>query len=132
VEDMNLENNHEQDVHYMKENYFQDIVDESRILDVDNDKERNEIMLRLENLHLIKYNNIFEQPRIDFIELWFHSIVGEARQTYPQHTLLNISPIHIESAPDSMVQVSMHSIVMVFIPQIRSMLEWLHWKFSYT
>jgi hypothetical protein len=45
VEEMNLEKNDEQDGHYMKEKSFQDIVDESRILDVDNDKERNERML---------------------------------------------------------------------------------------
>jgi hypothetical protein len=86
----------------------------------------------LETLHPIKGNNIFEQPRIDFIELWFQSILGEATQSNPWHTLFNISPVHIESAPESMVKVLVCSIVMEFIPQIRSMLEWLHWKFAYT
>jgi hypothetical protein len=125
VEEMNLEKNNEQDSHYRKGKYFQDIVDESIILDVENDNER---MLRLETLHIIKYNSIFEQLRIDFIELWFQSIVGEVTQLYPQHTLLNISPVDIESALDSMIQISICYIVMEFIPKIRSMLEWIHWK----
>jgi hypothetical protein len=44
VEEMNLEENNEQDGHYIKEKYFQDIFDQQRILDVDNDKERTERM----------------------------------------------------------------------------------------
>jgi hypothetical protein len=62
-------------------------------------------------------------PRIDFIELWFQIIVGEETQSDDQHTLFNLSSIHIESAPDLMVQVSMCSIVKEFIPQIISMLN---------
>jgi hypothetical protein len=56
VEEMNLEKNNEQDGHYMKEKSFQYIVNESRILDIDSDKER---MLRLETLHPIRENSIF-------------------------------------------------------------------------
>jgi hypothetical protein len=44
---MNLEKNDEQDCHYMKEEYFQDIVDESRTLEVVGDKEKDECILRL-------------------------------------------------------------------------------------
>jgi hypothetical protein len=40
MEEMDLEKNNEQDGHYMKEMYFQDIVDESIILDMNGDKER--------------------------------------------------------------------------------------------
>jgi hypothetical protein len=116
----------------MKEESFQDIVDESRTLEVVGDKEKDECILRLETPHPIKDNSILEQPRIDFIESWFQSIVGEAMQSDFECTWLNFSPVHIESAPDSLVQVSICSTVMEFIPQIRSMLEWLHWKSTYT
>jgi hypothetical protein len=73
-----------------------------------------------------QYNNILEKPRIDFIELWFQSIVGQTMQSDFQHNWLHFSPVHIESAPDSLVQVSICSIVMEFIPKISSMLEWIH------
>jgi hypothetical protein len=89
-------------------------------------------VFKIGNSHPIKDNSILEQPRIDFIELWFQSIVGQTMQSNPQHTWFNFSPVHIESAPDSLVQVSICSIVMEFIPKIRSMLEWLHWKSTYT
>jgi hypothetical protein len=42
VKEMNLEKNDEQDFHYMKEESFQDIVDESRTLEVVGDKEKDE------------------------------------------------------------------------------------------
>jgi hypothetical protein len=57
---MNLEKNDGQDCIYMKEEYFEDIVDKSRTLEVVGDKERDERMLRFETPHLIKDNNIFE------------------------------------------------------------------------
>ena len=129
---MNLEKNDEQDGHYMKVKSFQYIVDESITLEVVVDKDRDERMLRLETLLLVKGNNIFEQPRIDLIELWFQNIIGEATQSDPQHTLFNLSQVHIESAPNSLVKIPICSIVMEFIPKIISMLEWIHWKSSYT
>jgi hypothetical protein len=72
------------------------------------------------------------QPRIDFIELWFHGILGQTTQSYLHHTLYNFSPVHIESSPDSLVQVPTYIRILEFIPQIRSILEWIHWKSSYT
>ena len=57
---MDLEKNNEWDDHYMKEKYFQDIVDESRTLEVVRDKERYERMLKLETLHPIKDNSILD------------------------------------------------------------------------
>jgi hypothetical protein len=88
--------------------------------------------LRLETPHPIKDNNILEQPRIDFIESWFQSIVGQTMQSDFQHTWFNFSPVHIESAPDSLVQAPICFTVLEFIPKISWMLEWLHWKSTYT
>jgi hypothetical protein len=78
VEEINLENNDGQDCHYIKEELFQDIVDESRILDVVNDKENDESVSKLETPHSTQDNSILEKPRIDYIETWFQSIVGQA------------------------------------------------------
>jgi hypothetical protein len=50
VEEMNLEKNDEQDCHYMKEESFQDIVDESRTLEVVGDKEKDESIVKIGNL----------------------------------------------------------------------------------
>jgi hypothetical protein len=75
VEEIN-QNNDGKDCHCMKEEHFQDISNESRILD--GDKEKDESIFRLETPHPTKDNNILEQPRIDFIESWFQSIVRQA------------------------------------------------------
>jgi hypothetical protein len=122
MEEMNLEKNDEQDHLYKKEEYFQEIFDESRTLEVVVNKEKDECILMSKT----------PQPRIDFIELWFQSIVGQTTQSNLHHTWYNFSPVHIESAPDSLVQVPTYLRILEFIPQIRSMLEWLHWKSAYT
>jgi hypothetical protein len=96
VEEMNLEKNDEQNGRYMKEKSFQYIVDESKILEVVGNKERDERTLQLKTLYPIKDNNILEQPRIDFIELWFQSIVGQAMQSNFVCIQFNFSPVHIE------------------------------------
>jgi hypothetical protein len=132
MEEMNLEKNDEQDHLYKKEESFQEIFDESRTLEVVGNKEKDECILMLKTPHPIKDNSILEQPRIDFIELWFQSIVGQTTQSNLHHTWYNFSPVHIESAPDSLVQVPTYLKILEFIPQIRSMLEWLHWKSAYT
>jgi hypothetical protein len=106
VEEMNFEKNDEQYYLYKKEESFQDIVDESRTLEVVGNKDKDECIQRLETPHSIKGNNILDQPRIEFIELWFQSIVGEAMQSDPPYTWSNFSPVHIESTHDSLVQVS--------------------------
>jgi hypothetical protein len=108
---------------YKKEESFQDIIDESRTLEVVGDKEKYECILALKTPHSIKDNNILEQPRINFIELWFQSIVGQTMQSNFQHTWFNFSPVHIESALDSLVQFPICSIVMEFIPQINQCLN---------
>jgi hypothetical protein len=132
IEEMNLEKNDEQDHLYKKEESFQEIFDKSRTLEVVGNKEKDEHIRMLKTPQPIKDNSILEQPRIDFIELWFQSIVGQTMQSNLHHTWYNFSPVHIESVHDSLVQVPTYLRILEFIPQIRSMLEWLHWKSAYT
>jgi hypothetical protein len=56
--------------HCMEEELFQDIVDESRILDVVSNKEKGESIFKLETSHPTKDNNNHEKPIINFIESW--------------------------------------------------------------
>jgi hypothetical protein len=119
---MNLEKTDEQDHPYKKEESFQEIFDESRTLEVVVNKENEECIIMSKN----------PQPRIDFIELCFQRIVGQTMQSNIHHTWYNFSLVYVESALDSLVQVPTYLIILEFIPQIRSMLEWLHWKSSYT
>jgi hypothetical protein len=63
--------NDEQDCLYRKEESFQDIIDKSRTLEVVGDKKKYECILALKIPQLIIDNSTLEQPRIDFIELWF-------------------------------------------------------------
>jgi hypothetical protein len=122
MEEMNLEKNDEQDHLYKKEEYFQESFNESGTMEVDVNKENDECILMSKNPQLI----------IDFIELWFQSIVGQTMQSNIHHTWHNFYLVHIESAPDSLVQVPTYLRILEFIPQIRSILEWLHWKYAYT
>jgi hypothetical protein len=94
VEEINLENNDEQDFHCVKKECFQDIVGESKFLDVIRDKERNESLLKLEIPYPIKYGSnleqprvYLEQPRVYFIESWFQIIVIQAMQSDSQNIL---------------------------------------------
>jgi hypothetical protein len=80
-------------------------------------EENHESIIILEVPHPIKDSNTLEKPRVDFIESWFQSIVGEAMQSYSQHTWFIFSPIHIESAPDSLVQAPICFTVLEFIPK---------------
>jgi hypothetical protein len=61
----------------MKEELFQNIISESRILDAISNEENHESILTLEVPHVIKD---IEQPRIDFIESLFQSIIGQTMQ----------------------------------------------------
>jgi len=73
---------------------FQDIVDESRILDVFSDKEKYENIFKLESSHPAKDNNNHEQPIIDFIGLWFQSIVFQSMEPYFNHILLSFTSVY--------------------------------------
>jgi hypothetical protein len=54
VEEMNLEKNDEQDCHYMKKESFRDIVDESKILEVVGEKQKDTKFLILKTSHPIE------------------------------------------------------------------------------
>jgi len=47
-------------------------------LDVTSNKEKVENIFKIEISYPTKDNNNHEKPRIDFIESWFQSIVGQA------------------------------------------------------
>jgi hypothetical protein len=89
MEETNHEKNAEQDHLYKKKEYFQEIFDESRTMEVVVNKEKDECILMSKN----------PQPRIDLIELWFQIIDGQTMQSNLHHTWYNFSPIHIENAP---------------------------------
>jgi len=71
--------------HCTKEEFFQDIVDKSRILDGVGNEEKDESIIILETPYPINDNNILEQSRIDYIETWFQSIAGQAMPSDSQH-----------------------------------------------
>jgi hypothetical protein len=81
--------------HCIKEECIQEIVDESRILDVVSNKEKDENIFKLEYSHTTIDNNNHEKSRIDFIGSWFQSIGGQAMQSGFEHILQSFS-----SAPD--------------------------------
>jgi hypothetical protein len=116
----------------MKEEYFKDIVDESIILEAVGDKKKDEIIVRLETHHPIKDNNNHDKPSVYFNESWFQIIIGQAMHSYSQNIYFIISLEHIESSPNSLVQASIGFTILELIPQINWMLEWLHWKSTYT
>jgi hypothetical protein len=74
------------------------------------------VFFRLESPSPIKENNILEKQRIDYIDSWFRSIVGQEPQSNSQEIWLSFSPTQIESAPDSLVQYPICSKVLYFIP----------------
>jgi hypothetical protein len=86
-EEMNLENNDDQFFYSMKGKLFQNIVSESRMLDAVSNEENDENILIFETPHPIKHKNILEKPRLDYIETWFESVVGQEIPSCSQHTL---------------------------------------------
>jgi hypothetical protein len=82
IEEINLDKSYGKDCHCMKEELFQDISNESRILDVVGNKEKDGFFFKWETSHPDKYCSTHEQPRDDFIESWFQSIVVQTAQSY--------------------------------------------------
>jgi hypothetical protein len=130
VEEMNLQNNHEQYLYSMKEKFFEKIVSESRILDAISNEENDESILRMETPHPIKDNNILEQPIIDYIETFFESVVLQEIPTCSQHIWFNLNTL--STYPSYVALASICFIILELIPKIRWILEWLHWKYTYT
>jgi hypothetical protein len=85
--------------HYTKKEFFQDIVDESKILDANCDKERDERILKLAIPCLIKDSNNLEKPRVVLIKSWLHGIVGKTMQSDFEHIWFSFSPAHFGHAP---------------------------------
>jgi hypothetical protein len=130
VEEMNLQNNHEQYLYSMKEKFFEKIVSESRILDAISNEENDESILRMETPHPIKDNNILEQPIIDYIETFFESVVLQEIPTCSQHIWFNLNTL--STYPSYVALASICFRILELIPKIRWILEWLHWKYTYT
>jgi hypothetical protein len=101
-------------------------------LDVVINEEKDENILRLKTPQPIKKNRIIEKPRIDFIETWFQRLVGQEIPSNSQHIWFSFSPAHFGHAPNSLVLSSIYLMVLEFIPHIIWILEWLHWKYTYT
>jgi hypothetical protein len=102
-------------------------------LEVVEDKEKYENILKQETSHPTKKNNILEKQRVYFIKSWFQSIVGQAAmQSYIKCILLNFSSTHFGHAPKSLVKNPTCYLNIEFVPKISCMHEWLHWKSNYT
>jgi len=74
---MNIEKNYNHYFHSMKEEFFQNIISESRILNSFSNEENHEIIIILEVTHPIKYSITLEKPRVDFVESWIQRILGK-------------------------------------------------------
>jgi hypothetical protein len=116
MEEINLENNDGKDCHYMKEECFPEIANESRILDVVGDKEKNEIIFKWETSHPTKYCSMHAKLRVDFIESWFQSIVGQGMQSYFWHIWIIFTSVHFGHSFDSLIETSICSSILEFIP----------------
>jgi hypothetical protein len=92
-------------------------------LDVVNGKEKDKIILRLETPLPIKESSIIKQIRIDIIENWFQSIVGETMQSNFKHILLSLTSIYFGNILDHLVEASIHFPIQNLIPQVSWMLE---------
>jgi hypothetical protein len=68
-------------------------------------RKNDESVSKLETPHSTQDNSILEKPRIDYIETWFQSIVGQAMPSDSQHIWFSFSPTHFEHAPESLVPV---------------------------
>jgi hypothetical protein len=81
VEEINIENKDRKDFHCMKKEWFQDTIDESRILDEVGNKEKDENNFKWVTSHPTQDFKSHEQPIIDFIKPWFQSIIGQEMQS---------------------------------------------------
>jgi len=116
MEEINHENKYGKDWHCMKEEFFQDIVDESRTLDVVNDKEKHESICKLETPHLTQESSIIEQRIIYYIESWFQSIVGQAMLSDFGHVQLSLTLVYFGPDFHSLIEALTCSPIQEFIP----------------
>jgi hypothetical protein len=95
-------------------------------------KKKKNNVFKKEISHLIEDNNTLGQPRVDYIEYWFESIVSSPTQTSLLHTLLDPIVVHFGHAPDLLVATPIFFLLLQPISQVNGMLEWLRWKYAYT
>jgi hypothetical protein len=101
------------------------------------EKEEKDHVFKKEIYHLIEDNNTLGQPRVDYIEYWFKSIVSLPTQTSLLHTLLDPIVVHFGHAldfhaTDLLVETPIFFLLLEPISQVNWMLEWLRWKSTYT
>ena len=96
AEENNFEN--KEDSHCIEEEHFQDITNETIILNVE--KEEKENVFKKEISHLIEDSRNLGQPRVDYIVYWFKSIVSLPTKTSLMYTFLDPIVVHFGHAPD--------------------------------
>ena len=96
------------------------------------DKEKDEIILRLETPYPIKERNILEQKKVDLIESWFQGDVGQQIQLDFKHILLSLIIVYFGHVFYHLVVASTYFPIHELILQVGWMLDWLHWKYLYT
>jgi hypothetical protein len=119
VEKMILENNDKKYFHSMKEEFFQNIVSESKFLDAVNNEENHESIIILEAPHISKTLSLLRNQ--EYISLNHGSKSSSMKHC---NHILNIpssffSLVHIESGLDSLAQVSISSTDIELITKIR-------------
>jgi hypothetical protein len=86
---------------------------------------------------LIEDSSTLGQPRVDYIEYWFESIVNRPMKTSLLHTLIDPIVVHFGHAPDFhapdlLVATPIFFLLLEPISKVNWMPKWLHWKFAYT
>jgi hypothetical protein len=90
-----------EDNHCIEEEHCQDVANETIILNVEKKEKKN--VFKKEISHLIEDRKILGQPRVDYIEYWFESIVNSPMQTSILQKLLDPIMVHFGHAPDFML-----------------------------
>ena len=72
MEENNFDN--KEDSHCIEEEHFQEIANETIILNVE--KEEKNSVFKKQSSHLIEYSRTLGQPRGDYIEYWLDRIVN--------------------------------------------------------
>lgn len=121
---VDLERNNGKDCHYMKEEFFQEISNKLRILDVNGDKKRDKNVFKRETSHPIKQCITRGQLGVDYIESWFQSIVIQAMQSNFGHYWLSLTLMNIGNVLNSLMESSILFSSLNFITNISWILEW--------
>jgi hypothetical protein len=136
-EELTEKNNFEnkEDGHCIEEEHCHGIANEKIILNVE--KKEKENIFKKQISHLIEDSSTLGQPRVDYIEYWFESIVIPPTKTSLLHTLFDPIVVNFGHAPDFhvldlLVETTIFLLLLELISKVNWMLEWLHWKSVYT